>query len=97
MSTNLRSTLKLIVGAVGFLAMLIAIQAVLAHYNRRIDLTLQQKFTLAPRTQHVVSNLQQEVRAIAFIHPDRPENFFWPTCWAAWRPCRRTFITPLSI
>ena len=76
MSTNLRNTLKLIVGAVGFLVMLIAIQAVLAHYNRRIDLTLQQKFTLAPRTQHVVSNLQQEVHAIAFIHPDRPENFF---------------------
>ena len=76
MNSNLHNTLKLLVGAVGFLAMLIAIQAVLAHYNRRIDLTLQQKFTLAPRTRHVVSNLQQDVQAIAFIHPDRPENFF---------------------
>jgi ABC-type uncharacterized transport system involved in gliding motility auxiliary subunit len=76
MNSNLRNTLKLIIGTVGFLAMLIAIQAVLASYNRRIDLTLQQKFTLAPRTQHVVSNLQQDVHAIAFIHPDRPENFF---------------------
>lgn len=76
MNSNLRNTLKLLVGAVGFLAMLIAIQAVLVHYNRRIDLTLQQKFTLAPRTRHVVSNLQQDVHALAFIHPDRPENFF---------------------
>ncbi len=76
MSSNLRNTLKLLIGAVGFLAMLIAIQAVLVHYNQRIDLTLQKKFTLAPRTQHVVSNLQQDVHAIAFIHPDRPENFF---------------------
>lgn len=76
MNANLRNVLKLVVGTVGFLAMLIAIQAVLAHYNRRIDLTLQQKFTLAPRTQYVVSNLQQDVHAIAFIHPDRPENFF---------------------
>ena len=76
MSTNLRNALTLIVGAVGFLTMLIAIQAVLAHYNRRIDLTLQQKFTLAPRTQRVVSNLKQDVQAIAFTHPDRPENYF---------------------
>ena len=76
MSTNLRNSLKLIVGTIGFFAMLIAVQAVLAHYNRRIDLTLQQKFTLAPRTQRVVSNLKQDVQAIAFIHPDRPENYF---------------------
>lgn len=76
MSANLHNALKLIIGSFGFLCMLIAIQAVLSHYNTRLDLTLQQKFTLSPRTQRVVRNLTQDVQATAFIHPDRPENFF---------------------
>lgn len=76
MSTNLRNIFKLIVGSIGFLCMLVAVQAVLSQFNHRIDLTLQKKFTLAPRTQRIVSNLTQDVQATAFIHPDRPENYF---------------------
>jgi gliding motility-associatede transport system auxiliary component len=77
MSANFRNTLKLIVGTLGFLGLLIAAQAILAHYNRRLDLTPQKKFTLSPRTQQVVTGLKKDVQALAFIHSDRPENFFF--------------------
>jgi hypothetical protein len=75
-SANLRNTLKLIVGTLGFLGLLIVAQAILAHHNRRLDLTPQKKFTLSPRTQQVVTGLKKDVQALAFIHGDRPENFF---------------------
>ena len=75
-SANLRNTLKLIVGTLGFLGLLIVAQAILASHNRRLDLTPQKKFTLTPRTQQVVTGLKKDVQALAFIHSDRPENFF---------------------
>jgi len=76
LNANLRNTFKLVVGTLGFLALLIAIQALLSRYNHRVDLTPTKRFTLSPRTQQVVSNLKQDVRAIAFIDSDRPENYF---------------------
>ena len=76
MNANLRNILKLVIGSIGFLGMLVALQAVLSQFNQRIDLTLQKKFTLSSRTQRVISNLTQDVQATAFIHPDRPENYF---------------------
>jgi ABC-type uncharacterized transport system involved in gliding motility auxiliary subunit len=76
MSANTRNIIKLILGTVGFLGLLIAAQALLAKYNHRLDLTLQKKFTLSPRTQQIVAGLKRDVQVMAFIHSDRPENFF---------------------
>lgn len=76
MSANTRNTIKLILGTLGFLGMLVALQAILASHNTRLDLTPTKKFTLSPRTQQVVSGLTRDVRVLAFVHSDRPENFF---------------------
>lgn len=76
MTANTRNTIKLVVGAIGFLGVLVATQAILANYNYRIDLTPTKKFTLSPRTQQVVRGLKKDVRVMAFVHSDRPENFF---------------------
>ncbi len=76
MSANLRNIIKLILGTLGCFALLLAIQAILANNNHRIDLTPEKKFTLSPRTEQIVKNLQKDVQALAFINSDRPENFF---------------------
>lgn len=76
MNATTRNTIKLILGTVGFLGLLVATQAILAEYNRRLDLTPQKKFTLSERTKQVVSELKRDVRLMAFINSDRPENFF---------------------
>jgi ABC-type uncharacterized transport system involved in gliding motility auxiliary subunit len=75
-NANVRNTSKLIVGTLGFLGLLVAAQAILAKYNQRLDLTPQKKFTLSERTKQVVTNLAQDVHLLAFVHSDRPENFF---------------------
>ncbi len=76
MTANVRNVLKLVVGTLGFFGLIVSVQSILAEYNQRLDLTPQKKFTLSPRTQQVVSSLQREVQVMAFIHSDRPENFF---------------------
>lgn len=76
MSANLRNIIKLVLGTLGCFALLLAIQAILTGNNYRIDLTPEKKFTLSPRTEQIVKNLQQDVQALAFINSDRPENFF---------------------
>ena len=76
MSTNLRNIIKLIVGTLGCFALLLAAQAILTNHNRRWDLTPEKKFTLSPRTEQIVKNLEKDVQALAFINSDRPENFF---------------------
>jgi len=76
MSANLRNIIKLIVGTLGCFALLLAAQAILTNNNHRIDLTPEKKFTLSPRTEQIVKNLQKDVQALAFINSDRPENFF---------------------
>jgi ABC-type uncharacterized transport system involved in gliding motility auxiliary subunit len=76
MSANTRNTIKLILGTLGFLGLVMAAQAILAQHNRRLDLTPQKKFTLSPRTQQVVAGLKRDVQVMAFVHSDRPENFF---------------------
>ncbi len=76
MRANLRNTLKLIIGTLGFLGLLVAVQAIVSHNNHRLDLTPEKKFTLSPRTQQVVKNLKRDVQVLAFINSDRPENFF---------------------
>ena len=76
MRANLRNTLKLIIGTLGFLGLLVAVQALVSHNNHRLDLTPEKKFTLSPRTQQVVKNLKRDVQVLAFINSDRPENFF---------------------
>ncbi|MGH7961865.1 MAG: GldG family protein [Candidatus Binatia bacterium] len=76
MNANTRNTIKLIVGAIGFFALLVGIQVILEQHNRRLDLTPQKKFTLSPRTENVVSKLKRDVQLTAFINSDRPENFF---------------------
>src|SRR5258707_7875579 len=75
-SANLQNIIKLVVGAIGFLCLLIFTQSILASRNHRIDLTPQKKFTFSPRAAQVVSNLKQDVQAFAFVNSDRPENFF---------------------
>src|SRR5215470_5477259 len=75
-SANLQNIIKLIVGAIGFLCLLIFTQSILDYHNYRIDLTPQKKFTFSPRAAQVVSNLKQDVQAFAFVNSDRPENFF---------------------
>ena len=75
-SANLRNVLKLIVGSIGFSCLLISIYALSAAHNRRLDLTPQKKFTFSPRATQIVSNLNQDVLALAFVNSDRPENFF---------------------
>lgn len=76
MNANTRNTLKLIAGTIGFFALLVAVQAILEQHNRRLDLTPQKKFTLSPRTEHIISGLKRDVQVTAFINSDRPENFF---------------------
>ncbi|MBI3757612.1 MAG: Gldg family protein [Deltaproteobacteria bacterium] len=76
MSANLQNIIKLIIGAIGFLCLLIFTQSILAARNHRIDLTPQKKFTFSLRAAQVVSNLKQDVQAFAFVNSDRPENFF---------------------
>ncbi len=76
MRANLRNTLKLIIGTLGFLGLLVAVQAIVSHNNHRLDLTPEKKFTLSPRTQQVVKGLKRDVQVLAFINSDRPENFF---------------------
>jgi ABC-type uncharacterized transport system involved in gliding motility auxiliary subunit len=75
-NANTRNTIKLILGTLGFLGLLVAAQAILAEHNRRLDLTPQKKFTLSERTKKVLSELKRDVRLMAFINSDRPENFF---------------------
>jgi hypothetical protein len=76
MSTNLRNVIKLIVGTLGCFGLLLFVQAILNNHNRRIDLTPEKRFTLSPRTEQIVKNLEKDVQALAFINSDRPENFF---------------------
>ena len=76
MSANLRNIIKLIAGTLGCFAFLLAAQAILTNHNRRVDLTPEKKFTLSPRTEQIVKNLEKDVQAFAFINSDRPENFF---------------------
>ena len=76
LNANVRNTIKLIVATLGFLGLLLAIQAILADHNRRLDLTPQKKFTLSERTKQVVADLKRDVQLMAFINSDRPENFF---------------------
>jgi ABC-type uncharacterized transport system involved in gliding motility auxiliary subunit len=75
-SANLRNILKLMVGTLGVLCLLVSVQAILAAHNQRIDLTPQKKFTFSPRATRIMTNLQQDVQALAFVNTDRPENFF---------------------
>ena len=76
MNSTVRNIIKVIVGSVGFLAVLVAIQAISNEHNSRIDLTLQKKFTLSPRSQKILQELKHDVLVMAFIQSDRPENFF---------------------
>jgi len=76
LNANVRNTIKLIVGTLGFFGLLIATQMILADHNHRLDLTPQKKFSLSERTKQVVTNLKQDVRLMAFINTDRPENYF---------------------
>jgi ABC-type uncharacterized transport system involved in gliding motility auxiliary subunit len=76
MSANLRNIIKLVLGTLGCFALLLALQVILINNNHRIDLTPEKKFTLSPRTEQIVKNLQKDVQALAFINSDRPENFF---------------------
>lgn len=76
MNANIRNTCKLIIGTLGFLGLLVFAQAILANRNFRLDLTPTKKFTLSPRTQQVVKGLKRDVQVMAFVHSDRPENFF---------------------
>src|SRR5262249_14407860 len=76
LNANVRNTIKLIIGTLGFFGLLIAAQMILADHNRRLDLTPQKKFRLSERTKQVVANLKQDVRLTAFINSDRPENYF---------------------
>ncbi len=76
MNANVRNATKLVVGTLGFFVLIVAVQSLLAEYNQRLDLTQQKKFTLSPRARQVVSSLKRDVQVTAFIHSDRPENFF---------------------
>ena len=76
MTANVRNAIKLIIGTLGFFALVVSVQSILSEYNQRLDLTPQKKFTLSPRAQQVVSDLQRDVQVMAFVHSDRPENFF---------------------
>ena len=76
MNANVRNTIKLVMGTLGFFALIVAVQSLLSERNQRLDLTQQKKFTLSPRAQQVVSDLQRDVQVMAFVHSDRPENFF---------------------
>ena len=76
MNANVRNTIKLVIGTLGFFALIVAVQSILAGHNQRLDLTPQKKFTLSPRAQQVVSGLKRDVQVMAFVHSDRPENFF---------------------
>ena len=76
MNANVRNTIKLVMGTLGFFALIVAVQSLLSERNQRLDLTPQKKFTLSPRAQQVVSDLQRDVQVMAFVHSDRPENFF---------------------
>ena len=76
MNATARNTIKLILGTLGFFGLIVAIQLILVEHNKRLDLTAQKTFTLSPRAKQVVSGLKQDVQVTAFIHSDRPENFF---------------------
>ena len=76
MNANVRNTIKLVIGTLGFFVLIVAVQSLLSERNQRLDLTPQKKFTLSPRAQQVVSDLQRDVQVMAFVHSDRPENFF---------------------
>ena len=76
MSANLSNIVKLVVGTIGFFCLLVSIQLILSAHNWRIDLTPQKRFTFSPRATRVVTNLKQDVLALAFVNSDRPENFF---------------------
>ena len=76
MNATVRNTFKLVLGTLGFFGLLVAVQSILIEHNQRLDLTQQKKFTLSPRAQQVVSSLKRDVQVTAFIHSDRPENFF---------------------
>ena len=76
MNANVRNTIKLVIGTLGFFALIVAVQSILSGHNQRLDLTPQKKFTLSPRAHQVVSDLKRDVQVMAFVHSDRPENFF---------------------
>jgi ABC-type uncharacterized transport system involved in gliding motility auxiliary subunit len=90
-SANFRNIVKLALGAIGFFCLLISIHAIFAAHNRRLDLTPQKKFTFSPRATQVVSNLKQDVQALAFINSDRPENFFVEDMLARMKQLSRHF------
>ncbi len=76
MNTSARNVVKLVLGTLGFFGLLVAVQLILIEHNQRLDLTAQKTFTLSPRAKQVVSALKRDVQVTAFIHSDRPENFF---------------------
>lgn len=67
---------KVLIGTLGFLGLLVSIQMIAGRYNARLDLTIQQKFTLSPRSQKILRELKEDVLVMAFVQSDRPENFF---------------------
>ena len=70
MNANVRNTIKLVIGTLGFFALIVAVQSILSGHNQRLDLTPQKKFTLSPRAHQVVSDLKRDVQVMAFVHSD---------------------------
>ncbi|MBI3245910.1 MAG: Gldg family protein [Deltaproteobacteria bacterium] len=91
MSANLHNVIKLIVGTLGMLSLLVAVQALLAARNVRLDLTPQKKFSFSPRAAQVVTALKSDVQALAFVNTDRPENFFVEDMLARMKQLSRHF------
>ncbi|MGE0682560.1 MAG: Gldg family protein [Candidatus Binatia bacterium] len=91
MSANFRNIFKLALGTIGFFCLLLSIHAIFAAHNHRLDLTPQKKFTFSPRATQIVSNLKQDVQALAFVNSDRPENFFVEDMLARMKQLSRHF------
>jgi len=56
---------------VGFLGILVVINALAASYPQRIDLTEDKEFSLSPETELLLSELSEPVKLTGFYTPDR--------------------------
>ena len=69
-----RQWLLLVVSTVGLGGTLFMAETVLSHYNWRLDLTPERRFTLSDHARKVLDTLDRDVQVVAFLRSDDPRN-----------------------
>ncbi len=69
-----RQWILLLVSLSGLAALLAMAQVLIAHYNWRLDMTPEKRFTLSEHSRKLLGGLDHDVQIIAFLRADDPRN-----------------------